>query len=244
MTKNFKLSKMVRGLYFRLFSILIFSFLFLVINQSNAKTEPEFLISWRALNYVPADYQGKIFPTKATQIEVAFDLIDKNKLVDLSKNKIAWYLNNNFLQSGVGLKTIAFKVPVNLNQTVRVAISGYKEDTLEKIFLLPVKNPEATLSIKTPAGKILRNRPHLSPTNYLFEARPFFFNVSELKNLKFNWRINDKYLTNESTNPEFFNLNLQSDGPTQETELGISVGINNLLNQLEIASKLINFIVK
>ncbi|MBI3046210.1 MAG: hypothetical protein HYY86_01525 [Candidatus Harrisonbacteria bacterium] len=211
---------------------------------AQAQTSPEFLVSWRALNYVPADYQGKIFPTKSTRVEAAFDLIDKNKAADLSRNEIAWYLNNNFLRSGVGLKSIAFDVPNNLDQNVRVAVSGYKENTLEKIFLLPAKNPEAVISAKTPAGKILRNRPRLSPGNYLLEARPFFFNISGLADLKFGWLINGKPVPGTPDNPEFLSLNLQSEGPVQETELGVSLGVSNLFNQLEIASRLINFVVK
>ena len=47
-----------------------------------AQASPEFLISWRAVNYVPADYQGKILPSKSSPIEAGFDLVDKNKIVD------------------------------------------------------------------------------------------------------------------------------------------------------------------
>src|SRR3989338_4500294 len=99
----------------KLILILVVGYWLLVVGQAKAQTPPEFLVSWRALNYVPADYQGKIFPTKSTRVEAAFDLIDKNKVADLSRNEIAWYLNNNFLRSGVGLKTIAFDVPNNLD---------------------------------------------------------------------------------------------------------------------------------
>lgn len=208
-----------------------------------AQSAPEFLISWRAVNYVPADYRGKILPSKSGRVEIGFDLIDKNKIADLSRRNISWYLDGDLLKSGPGLKTAEFTSSNNLDKAVRIAVSGYAASDLEETFLIPATEPEVIIDTKTPA-KFARNQNSLPVKNYTFEARPFFFNVDSLSNLKFSWRVNNQPTEGTPANPEFLNLNLQSPGTPQETELGVAVGVTNLTNQLELASKLLNFVIR
>ena len=209
-----------------------------------AQASPEFLISWRAVNYVPADYQGKILPSKSSPIEAGFDLVDKNKIVDLSKYDISWYLNGNFLQSGLGLKKINFAMASNLDQTMRITVFNYKNNDLDQIFLIPAAKPEIIISTKTPNDRTTRNQMRISLQNYTFEARPFFFNVGNLNDLRFQWKVNDKMVEGAPANPEFLGLNLASEGTPRETELKLTLNASNIANPLELAGKLINFIVK
>ena len=213
-----------------------------------AQSAPEFMISWRAINYVPADYQGKILPSKSSRVEISFDLVDKNKIADLSGKNISWYLDGDLLKSGLGAKTVQFASPNNLNKTIRIAVSGYTANDLEESFLIPSAEPEVVIDAKTPAT-FARNQNLLPVKNHTFEARPFFFNVNNLNGLKFDWRINNKSAEGlpgqeNPENPEFLALNLQSSGAPRETELGVAVGVSNLGNQLELGSKSINFVIR
>lgn len=120
--KNLKLKIKNIKIKFKIFLrsvFFAFSFLFLVFSfplLAFGQTAPEFLVSWRASNYVPADYQGKILPSKNSAVEIGFDVIDKNKIADLSRHNINWFLGDNLIRSGVGLKKIAVSLNNNLAQ--------------------------------------------------------------------------------------------------------------------------------
>ena len=75
------------------FTILLFTFYFLLSAVIFAQAAPEFLVSWRAVGYVPPDYQGKILPNKNSRVEMGFDLIAQNKIADLSRYNISWFLD-------------------------------------------------------------------------------------------------------------------------------------------------------
>ena len=242
MTNNLRLIT-INKFNLKLIISLVFSFWLLVVSQTHAQTAPEILASWRAINYVPADYQGKILPSNTSRIEAGFDLIDKNKMADLSKNNISWFLGGNLLNSGIGLKNINFNIASNLNQVVRITISGYKENDLDYIFPIPVANPEIIIDTKT-SIKTLKNQKYLPLKSYIFEARPFFFNVSNLKELSLKWRLNDRLVEGQAENPEFIKLNLESEGTPKKTELNLSISASSLFNKLELASKVLNLIVK
>ncbi len=242
MTNNLKLIT-INKFNLKLIISLIVSCLLLVVGQVNAQTAPEILVSWKAVNYVPADYQGKILPSNSSRMEAGFDLIDKNKIADLSKSNISWFLGGNLLNSGIGLKNITFNIASSLNQTMRITVSGYKENDLDYIFPIPVTNPEVVIDTKT-SVKTLKNQNYLPLKSYIFEARPFFFNVSNLKELGLKWRLNNRLVEGQAENPEFLKLNLESEGTPKETGLNLSIGASNLFNKLELASKVLNFIVK
>lgn len=208
-----------------------------------AQTAPEFLVSWRASSYVPADYQGKVLPSSGSRVDIGFDLVDKNKTVDLSRRNITWFLGQNFLRSGVGLKKLSVDLTDNRTQTVRITVGDYNNEDLDHVFLLPVAEPEAIISVKTPY-ETARNQTFLPLKNHLLEARPFFFNVSSLGGLQFKWRINGNLVSGEAESPNFLNLDLASEGAPQLTEVNVSLGVSNLLNDLELAGKSLNFVIE
>lgn len=202
-----------------------------------AQTPPEFLVSWKAINYVPANYRGKILPSDSTPIEISFDLISGNKIVDVSKKEISWTINARTFASGTGMKKIRFNSK-NKGQSVRITVFDYNGADLDKFLDIPVTIPEVALDAKIP-----NNNP-LGLKSYLFLARPFFFNVSSLKQLIFNWKVNDQTTGGSVENPEALNLNLKSLAQPAETDLTISVSAQNAFNDLEFGAKRLNFKVK
>lgn len=234
-----------QGLQLKIFSGAVFLILsFLLVSSVLAQTAPEFMITWKAVNYVPADYLGKTLPSASSFVEAGMDVLDKGKTVDLSKSIISWYANNNIVGFGVGLKTMKFNVASAQSVVVRVVIADYNGAEISDSFLVPIQKNEMIISAKTPSNNVFRNRIKLSATSHTIQARPFFFNVKDLSGLRFTWKINDKIAGGTVENPDFLTLDLKSEGVPQETELSVSAGVSNLSNQLEIGSRTLNFIVK
>ncbi|MBU6141790.1 hypothetical protein KGO95_01555 [Patescibacteria group bacterium] len=212
---------------------------------ANAQTAPEFMVSWKALDYVPADYIGKTLPTQTTQVEAAFDVIDQGKIVDVSKNMINWYDNNALIAAGIGLKTFKLTPSSTQSDTIRIAVSNYNANgDISTSFLVPIVKPEVAVSVPTPTANLYRNRTALAPQPYLLEARPFFFNATSLSGLTFSWQVNNTSPTGNPGNPNFLTLDLSSQGTPQETDITLSAGVTNTGNQLELGSRMLNLIVQ
>jgi len=214
--------------------ILFVGFLFISI-QTNAQITPEFIVSWKALNYVPAEYIGKSFPSNSTIVEAGLDLVIDNKLINLSRNNIRWNVNGKDIVDRVGAKTTTF-ISDNSDQLVRVIVE-YNDLELDEIFTIPAQKPEVILNTRRPSRA-------LSLGNYIFETMPFFFNISDISELFINWSINNENVPGLVGNPQFIDLNFSSEGQLQETEVLISSRVRSLLNELELGGSSINLIIK
>ena len=224
------------------FAVLAACFL-LNLPSGNAQTAPEFIISWRAVNFVPSDYTGKILPSSGSRIEVSFDLMDKGKIANLSGNEISWFVNNEVVAQKNVLKSINFNTSGNNSQSVRVAVSGYNDSELEKTISIPLADPKIIIDTRGPA-KYALNRTELPLKKHIFEIRPFFFNVRDLSDLNMKWRLNGELAKTDPNNPEFLVLDLKSEGAPKQTELDVSASASSKLNILELASKTINYLVR
>ncbi len=228
-----------------LFSAILLSTAYCLLAVTTyAQTAPEFMVSWKAIDYVPADYLGKTLPAQATPVEAAFDVIDQGKVADLSKDVISWYDNNAFIGSGIGLKTFRFTPSSAQSDTIRIDVSNYNSTDITTSFLIPVVKPEVVVSVPTPTANLYRNRTAIAPASYLIQARPFFFNASSLSGLTFSWQINGTTPSGNAGSPDLLTLNLATQGTPQETDLTLSAGVANNTNQLEFSGKTMNLIVK
>lgn len=223
------------NLKFKILPILITGYWLLVTNGSAAQVTPEFLVSWRAFDYVPADFHGKIFPVSRTPVRISFDLIDNGRIADLSKNSISWFLDGELLRSGNGLKTAVFNSQ-DSDQQIRIRVANYRGADAEKIIIIPAVRPETVIDARFPSSEI-------NIGQYRLEAKPFFFNV-DLSGLSFSWFLNGELLKDAVSAPQFLDLNLESAGAPQRTNLSVSATVANPLNPLESASKLLNLTVK
>ncbi|TSC95818.1 MAG: Uncharacterized protein Athens101426_589 [Parcubacteria group bacterium Athens1014_26] len=213
---------------------------YFILTSARAAATPEFIVSWKAKTLVPAEYTGKIFPIKNSLVEVGFDLLDNNKIIDLSKYTVSWYLEGDFIKSGAGLKSFIFTTnKANENdQLLRVTVAGYKGADLDKFITIPLASPEAVINYKSPLTNEINIGAHE------FTALPYFFNASSLNNLSFNWKVNGEAPQNTANKSTILNLNLESQGTPTQTPLNISLSIQNILNALESATKSLNFMIK
>lgn len=208
-------------------------------------TNPDFsyIISWKALTYVPADYKGKILASDGSEIEISFDAVNnQGKIVDLSKQTIEWRLNNNILKSGVGLKSIKFTADKNADQVITITVPNYS-DSKYKIAEL---NTSTTISLMPP--ELIIKSPYPNKTvavgEKMFEALPYFFNISNIGQLNFVWEINGAKTANQ-TNPSIMSVLITTQGQAAENaNIGIKALVQNITNQFEFAQNYINLNIK
>ncbi|HEY4500065.1 MAG TPA: hypothetical protein VJH70_03030 [Candidatus Paceibacterota bacterium] len=221
---------------------LIFSIIFvasiLIAVTSSAQTAPEFITSWRAINYVPATYLGKIFPTKGSIIIVGFDLLDKNQFVNLSKAEIQWDIDNTVLQTGIGIQQVQFQSNTNTNQhVVRITIRNFGTSELNYTFTIPIKKPLLIIDAPVPNRQL-----SLGPT--LFRALPYFFNTNNLSTVRFQWSRNGQIVTGDANTPNALTLEISSEGNPVDSDITLSASAQNILNPLENATQLLNLKIR
>lgn len=205
---------------------------------ASAQTAPEFITSWKAINYVPAEYPGKIFPTKGSTLIVGFDLLDKNQFTNLSKAEIQWDVDGTVLQTGTGVQQAQFQSNANANQhIIRIAVRNYGASELNYTFTIPIKKPFLIIDAPVPNRRL-----NLGST--LFQALPYFFNTSDLRNVRFQWFRNGQTIAGSPSTPSALTLEIASEGNPVNTDLSLSATAQNLLNPLEAATQLLNLKIR
>ena len=219
---------------FKIFTFLLSTcYLLLATISASAQTTSQFLVSWQAESYVPSWYQGKVLATKGSAIKVSFELIDSGKIVNLSKKKVRWYINDKLVQNennGLGLKFYSFIADDYPGQDteIRITIVDYKDEVLDKIIVIPIVSSEAVIDAPYP------NREIKSGKNSFF-AYPFFFNIKDLNKLSFEWLV-DNQAAEAGDNSAILDLNVDSLAP-KGFGINVKLTIKNLLDELSFASK-------
>lgn len=209
------------------------------ISQINAQTAPEFIVSWKAGSFAPSDYLGKIFPTKNTSVEIGFDLIDENKFVNLSNYTIYWFLDGKLIKKGKGLKGIDFKTTqLNNDHLVRITVVNYKGNDLDKTVVVPVVSPEVVINLPYP------NNEAIKAGQTIFRAFVYFFNVSKLTDLSFDWSVdNQKISKGKAVRPDILKLEINANN-LPSPALNLSVAVKNISENFEMASNSKNLKIK
>ena len=209
----------------KLFVFLIFFILgsLFLIRYSQSQTNPDLMITWRANNYVPSNYEGKILPTPEASVNVSLEIINNGRMADISKNEIRWLVNSE-LKSGIGLKNIEFSVDRFKNpQKIRVTIMNFNGSNLEKTIFIPVAEPET----------VITGGPNT------FQALPYFFNINNLQQLSFIWSANGLNTEGQADNPDI--LNLDTSQLPAGAIVNLRVQIQNSLKPLEISSQKLSY---
>jgi hypothetical protein len=199
---------------------------YLLVNSVNSQTSPQIIFSWQAYNFYPSDYLGKALPTKNSLVTVSLEVVKDNKFIDLSKNNIAWYLNNKNIARGVGLKSTVFKIESEPNQTIFVkAAIQIDEKIIESSFLLPVVNPQLTLNLPYPQKNIFAD------SSFEIKAIPYFFNINSLNQLTFFWEVNNQ---RQKSDTNLLNINIIGSPVLKEQQkIKIKVLAQNKIDSFE-----------
>lgn len=208
--------------------IILFSFLVLLKNSFAQQTQNDIIISWQAYNFVPYFFRGKILPTTGSSVYASVDLIQNNKLVNLSKSKIYWYLNNELISNSVGAQKINFIAPSS-NVNLRVELPDFG---LLKTITIPVVKPKIVINAPFPQKEI--------KTNYFeLNAMPYFFNIpnNDLDFLDVVWKINGRLQKPSAESLFKIKVNITDEFVK---DLIVEVSAQNTENPIEWAYKKVN----
>ena len=217
---------------FRIFLYLV-TILFLFSASIATAAQPRALITWQAQSFAPAEYSGKILPSPGTNIKLGLEVIKENKLQDLSKINIRWYLDGKLSTQGLGLKEINFTANKGAAYSHFVRAVILDKEEISGTVDIPIINP--VVIIKTPS---LENT-FVSLGKNIFQAIPYFFNVNNLQELIFNWSVNNQTIQGNN----LLELELTPPIPANQN-LNIKVAAQNLKNDLEFGNKEINLNVQ
>lgn len=220
-------------LSFKMVIILLLLFCLFLLKTSAQQTESDLIISWQASSFVPYYFGGKILPTVGSDILAAIDLIQNNKLVDLSKTKIYWYVNNELISNSVGVQKITFVAPPPANSRIDLKVE-LPDLGILKTIEIPVVKPKLVLDVPFPKKEI--------KTNY-FElvAYPYFFNLTnnDLDYLSIVWLINGRVGKPSAEDPSKIKINITDENIS---DLTIEAFAQNTELPQENASKKVDLV--
>lgn len=195
-----------------------------------AASEPQAFITWKAKTYVPAGFPGKILPGSNSPILASLEVVDGNRIADLSGQKIYWYLNDNLLSRGAGLASIALRTPSAIGGgaiSLRVQIPEYPSGPIYKTVSIPIVPPSIVIQTPTIGGRF-------SGSGIIAQALPYYFSVQDASLLSFSWKVNGDPVK-VSENPDQLQVNI-NDGAASGSKLTISVSASNPAGSFESAT--------
>ncbi len=199
--------------------------------QTAPVTGPNILLTWSSNAYVPPGFSGKDMPTANSIITASAELVDNGKIINVSKQNIYWYQNNNFIDGGIGKQRISFSAPDVAGGTVslRVEFPEYSKGSQLKTVNIQIARPEVVIEAPFPGGKFSS-----SPLTLI--GQPYFFNIDSLSRLNFIWNVNGQS-PQGAENPQV--LNIKFGQLLSQADMAISLLAQNTDKryQFETASK-------
>lgn len=190
------------------------------------QSEPKFWITWRAASYVPADFRGKVLPAANSPIVASFELVDGGRVVDLSNTTIYWYVDDELVASGRGIKRVEFRAPRFAGGIIdlRVQIPNYKRtpddpgSTILGAVEVPVARPEAVIDAAYPGGRF-------TGSSVTVRGLPYFFLARSIADFVYSWNVNGSSPAN-AEDPEVLNIALNPP-PSPGTQLIITLNVRS-----------------
>jgi len=198
----------------------------------------EFLFNWEGDSFVPGFYQGKRMVTDNSSLNMSFEVIENDRLVNINNKGVEWYVDGKLAQKGLGLQKITtngFDVSRS-DISVRVLIKNYRGNNLEKNFIIPKVIPKVVIE------RNFINNTVLAGVN-IIKAWPLFFNVISLQDLTINWFSNNTRQSGQDVeNPNVLELDIPVDN--RRSTLYLSTTVINKNNISERAVKKTSLIIK
>ncbi len=223
----------------QLTTILAFAFvLFIALHSfAYAAGAPALIITWKADNYYPINFEGRALPSPTTPVTVSVEGAVDGKLIDLSKADISWYKDGDRFDVGSGLKETSF----NAEDTdagshfIRVVavINGV---SAEQTIRIPVVSPVAVLEVPYP-NKVV---PAGTVANLV--SVPYFFNASSITDFIFSWQIAD--LKQNTGSDNVLAINVGTPYTDDQRTVTVNSYIQNRNNPFEIVKLLTDIFVK
>jgi len=239
------MSKKQSLISYLLFLVFVFCFLWFLPVQSQT-SEINITLTWSTNTYTPFDYPGKALPVKGSVIEVAAN-IDSQE-VNPQELNYRWFLNRHLQgeQSGQAKSVLGFPVKWTSEneQSIRVEIRDKEENLLGSAYLdigivqpqvviQPITN-KGTLPLESSVSSIIKEYQISAEQETSFIAQPYFFNISSINELNFNWNLGGREASQiSSDNPHVFILKIGQ--LIQSIKQNLKIGVENKNNPLQRA---------
>lgn len=160
---------------------------FFAFAQTVSLAAPELMLTWQAENFAPAEFRGKIFPVKGSRITVALNLIEDNRIADISRTEVRWFVDNNLVSAGTGAQLFEYRIPQGATDEIRLRaqLPNHRGAIIEKEIIIPIASPEVILQSKHPNNETPRGEITL-------KAIPYFFNTQQLAHISLQWLVNNQ----------------------------------------------------
>jgi hypothetical protein len=219
--------------------------LFSVSVQSQT-SEINITLTWSTNTYVPLDYPGKALPTKGSVIEVAANVDSRE--VNPQELNYRWFLNGHLQkgESGKGRSVLGFPVQWTSGNehSIRIELRDEEENLLASAYLdIGIVQPQViiqpitskgTLPLESSVSLIIKEYQISAEQEMSFMAQPYFFNISSINELNFNWSLGDRKPSQiSSDNPHVFILKIGQ--LIQSIKQNLKIGVENKNNPLQRA---------
>lgn len=173
-----------------------------VFGQTSKNPESFLYLTWESDGMIPIEYQGKALPARFAVIKVSVQPLiysaKNGNYLNSDQWSYRWYVNDNLINEGVGLKSIRFR-PKDFNKNsynVKVSIlTSASSQPVEKTITINLAQPAVFFRIFG-EKKIVQSQYSGSGSLLQLEAVPFFFGGDDPKQLHYMWRINNERVSN------------------------------------------------
>ncbi|GAH67562.1 unnamed protein product [marine sediment metagenome] len=193
-----------------------------------AQTPPlQAIVTWQAHNFYPSNYSGKAAATLNSQVVVSVTVVQDNKILDLSDANFIWYVDGKFFNRGKGLSEIVFRINKLRGDEyfVRAVVSLGEGERVETSFTIPVLSQHTVIEVLHPNNIVLRGE------QAVFQAVPYFFNVTSFDDFVFFWSIDNQ--DQQDQRGSRLVLNIGTSPSLIATDILISATVSNTLNPIE-----------
>ncbi len=196
---------------------------------------------WTALNYTPSFYKGRALPSFGSLVK--FTVIphfsnNSNLVYDWSSGYKKFPSS-----SGLGKSSFTFMMGNDLSaEEITVTVSNYDQSELAvaSVNVVPVETEIVFYKddpLKGPQyNNVLSGEFSLTEENIILRAEPFYFSISDLTKLVYDWFMNDNSVKAESLPNE---LSLNTGGQSGSSDVGLN--LSNSSNLFQYATNNIKF---
>ncbi len=168
-------------------------------------------ILWEADNYTPPSYRGKALLSSESRIKItAFpEFIYNGEKISPSNLIYDWEINSKkkIDMSGYGKRTISYKLSsLSREENIKVTVSSSNKTIVaEKTIKLATTAPKIVFYqenlLEGPQYNVAFNKEtDLSGDGVSVRAEPYFFSNSHLKQLTYQWKMNNKAIESGEKN--------------------------------------------
>lgn len=192
---------------------------------------------WSVDTYTPYEYEGRKLPVIGSKVII--EAIVNTSGGDAKSLKYSWFLEDIFQRSksGYGKDGFYFYVQQRPGACHTVKVQIFNEDRSvfeERTIQIPIVEPELVVNSST-----------ISPgKEYSFIAKPYFFSISKLADLTFEWHFSGQEpIISSDYDASILDLTITNKQNNELLEKELWVSVQNKEETRQKASQTINVII-